>query len=399
MDAVISVADTTERLARRLEATAVERDRSGGHAAAERVAIRDSGLLGLTIPRSAGGLGADWPTFYGVVRRLAQADSALAHVFAFHHLQIATVLLYGSEAQQRELLPRSQSEGWFWGNALNPLDTRLVATVVTGGWQLDGQKSYASGSVGSDRLVVSAVAPRSNLEMETQHPPAGRLILHLDTRAPGVTVREDWDSFGQRQTDSGTVLFERVFVPQRDLLQGPDTPPTPRATLRTLVSQLIMANLYIGLAQAAFEAGRRHTLEKSRPWLNGDADSLADEPLVQHRYGELWLQLRPAQLVTDAAAQQLQAALDAGDALTAAQRGELAVEVAEAKVLAHRAAMAISSDVFELAGASATSQRLALDRFWRNARVHTLHDPVDLKQRDIGRFRLDGRPPEPSPYA
>ncbi|GAA0743183.1 acyl-CoA dehydrogenase family protein [Ideonella azotifigens] len=399
MDAVISVADTTERLARRLEATAVERDRSGGHAAAERVAIRDSGLLGLTIPRSAGGLGADWPTFYGVVRQLAQADSALAHVFAFHHLQIATVLLYGSEAQQRELLPRSQSEGWFWGNALNPLDTRLVATVVTGGWQLDGQKSYASGSVGSDRLVVSAVAPRSNLEMETQHPPAGRLILHLDTRAPGVTVREDWDSFGQRQTDSGTVLFERVFVPQRDLLQGPDTPPTPRATLRTLVSQLIMANLYLGLAQAAFEAGRRHTLEKSRPWLSGNAASLADEPLVQHRYGELWLQLRPAQLVTDAAAQQLQAALDAGDALTAAQRGELAVEVAEAKVLAHRAAMAISSDVFELAGASATSQRLALDRFWRNARVHTLHDPVDLKQRDIGRFRLDGRPTEPSPYA
>ncbi|HSI50362.1 MAG TPA: acyl-CoA dehydrogenase family protein [Ideonella sp.] len=399
MDAVTLVADATERLARRLEATAVERDRSGGHAAAERVAIRDSGLLGLTIPRSAGGLGADWPTFYGVVRRLAQADSALAHVFAFHHLQIATVLLYGSEAQQRELLPRSQAEGWFWGNALNPLDTRLVATVVTGGWQLDGQKSYASGSVGSDRLVVSAVAPRSNLEMETQHAPAGRLIMHLATNTPGVTVREDWDSFGQRQTDSGTVLFERVFVPQRDLLQGPDTPPTPRATLRTLVSQLIMANLYLGLAQAAFEAGRRHTLEKSRPWLNGNAASLADEPLVQHRYGELWLQLRPAQLVTDTAALTLQAALDIGEALTAAQRGELAVEVAEAKVLAHRAAMAISTDVFELAGASATSQRLALDRFWRNARVHTLHDPVDLKQRDIGRFRLDGRPPEPSPYA
>ena len=74
----------TERLAQALDTTAVQRDHAGGHAAAERELIRDSGLLGLSVPRSAGGLGADWPTVYRVVRRLAQADSALAHVFAFH---------------------------------------------------------------------------------------------------------------------------------------------------------------------------------------------------------------------------------------------------------------------------------------------------------------------------
>ncbi|MFN6997553.1 MAG: acyl-CoA dehydrogenase family protein, partial [Aquincola tertiaricarbonis] len=102
--------------------------------------MRDSGLLGLLIPREAGGLGADWPTLYRVVRRLAQADSALAHVFAFHHLQVATVLLWGTPAQQRVLLPRSQAEGWFWGNALNPQDTRLAATPVADGWQLHGAK-------------------------------------------------------------------------------------------------------------------------------------------------------------------------------------------------------------------------------------------------------------------
>lgn len=384
--------ERTERLTRQLEATAVERDRQGGHAAAERQAIRDSGLLGLLIPQDAGGLGASWPTLYRVVRRLAQADSALAHVFAFHHLQVATVLLWGTPAQQRTLLPRSQSEGWFWGNALNPQDTRLVAQPVADGWRLQGPKSYASGSVGSDRLVVGA-------QVQLADGSSARLVGHLATQAEGITVQRDWDAFGQRQTDSGTVHFHDVFLPHRDVLQAPGSTPTPRATLRTLVSQLIMANLYLGIGQAAYEAGRRYTLERARPWPNGHTARLADEPQLQQRYGELWLLLRPAELACEAAALQLQAAFEQGEALDASGRGALAIAISEAKVLAHRAGIDVSSQVFELAGAGATSGRLGLDRFWRNARVHTLHDPVDLKLRDIGRHRLEGHVPEPSSYS
>ncbi|MGE8509745.1 MAG: acyl-CoA dehydrogenase, partial [Paraburkholderia terricola] len=41
---------------------------------------------------------------------------------------------------------------------------------------------------------------------------------------------------------------------------------------------------------------------------------------------------------------------------------------------------------------------LALDRFWRNARVHTLHDPLDYRVRDVGRYALSGTLPEVSLY-
>src|SRR5215217_1717991 len=79
--------DIAAALARRLADTAVERDKAGGHAAQEREWIRDSGLLTLSIPTEFGGQGADWATVYRTIRTLAGADSALAHVFAFHHLQ------------------------------------------------------------------------------------------------------------------------------------------------------------------------------------------------------------------------------------------------------------------------------------------------------------------------
>lgn len=386
------IGPATEAVAAALEATAVARDRAGGHAAHERGVIRASGLLGLSIPEAQGGSGADWPTVYRSVRRLAQVDSALAHVYGFHHLQIASVRLFGSARQQARLLGDTVRQGWFWGNALNPLDARLVATPVDGGFRLDGVKSYASGSVGADRLTFSALVSSAQGQRET-------LVGELDARAPGVDIREDWQSFGQRQTDSGTVQFRNVFLPAEAVLQWPGHAPTPREQLRQLVSQLLMANLYLGIAQGAYEAARRYTRDQARPWFASGVARSTEDPYIEHRYGQLWLLVRPAELATDAAAGRLQTALDQADPLDAAQRGEVAIAIAEAKVLAHRASIEVATQLFELTGARATTGDHGFDRYWRNARVHTLHDPVDYKLRDIGRYRLDGRLPEPTPYS
>ena len=380
---------TADVLARQLAETAVARDRVGGHAASERELIRASGLLALTIPQEFGGAGADWPTFYATLRRLAQADSALAHLYGFHHLQMATVLLYGTREQQALQFEDTVARRLFWGNALNPLDQRTVATETEDGWTFNGLKSFSSGSVGSDRLVVSA-----------WHRPTQSLVIATSpTRRTGVRVRADWDAFGQKQTDSGTVEFERVAIEREDVLVSPGAVHTPRMTLRPLVSQLIMANLYLGIAIGAFDEARQYTREQTRAWPGSGVDRAADDPIVQHRYGELLLPIRAAQAVADVAAHRLQAALDRGVAVDAAERGEVAIAIAEAKVLAHRAAMEVSSQFFELAGARATSQKLGLDRFWRNARVHTLHDPVDVKLREIGRHALEGHVPAPGSYS
>lgn len=392
--ALAEVPAVVERLAESLADTAVARDQAGGHAAAERALIRHSGLLALSIPTAHGGLGADWATVYGAVRRLAEVDSALAHVFAFHHLQMASVLLYGNADQHDRFFGATLAENLFWGNALNPLDTALLATPTDTGWRLDGQKSFASGSVGSDRLCLSA-----HLLAAGANGPRAMLVGVVATRHPGIEVHEDWDAFGQRQTDSGTVRFSGVPLPRRDVLLLPGAPQTPRATLRPQIAQLILAHLYLGLARGAFDNARRFTLDHTKPWFASGVARAADDPVVQHRYGQLRLWLLPAELALERAVAQLQDALDAGPALSAAQRGGLAVSVAEGKVLAHRAAMEISQQLFELTGARSTSARHGLDRFWRNARVHTLHDPVDYKLRDIGRHVLDGAWPTPTPYA
>ena len=377
------------RLAEQFAATAVERDRAGGHAAHERQLIRDSGLLTLSIPAEFGGEGAPWSTVYQAIRILARADSALAHLFGFHHLQLAGIALYGNAVQQRNLYSASVQQGLFWGNALNPLDRRTTAHAIPGGYVLDGIKSFASGSVGSDWLTISAWVEEAG----------AALIAVVPTAQQGITVEADWDAFGQRQTDSGNVRFDGTYLPSALVLQAPGQAPTAQATLRSQVAQLVMTNLYLGIAQGAFAAARDYTLTQSRPWFASGVDEAGEDPFVQHRYGDLWLKLRPAEVLADHAARLLDAAYAKGAALSARERGEVAVAGAEAKVLAHRAAIDIANQMFELTGARSTSARFGFDRFWRNARVHTLHDPVDYKLRDLGRYALDGRLPDATSYS
>lgn len=379
----------TEALAQLLAANAVERDHAGGHAAAERELIRASGLLDLTTPRAYGGWGQSWETFYASLRHIAQADSSLAHLYAFHHLQVATILLYGKPEQHEFFLRPTVEQHLFWGNALNPNDKRALATEDGEGWRISGPKSYCSGSVGSDRLTFSA----------WHEPTQSLLIGALPSDRAGVTIRSDWDAFGQKQTDSGSVTFDQVRLEPHEVLVRPGQQATPRATLRSQMAQLILTNLYVGIARGALEQGLRYTRDSSRPFFAAGVSRAIDDPYVQQRYGQLAVLVRPAEVLADIAAQAIDQALALGDAVTAADRGRVAIAVAEAKAVAHRAAIEVSSQLFELTGAGSTSSRFGLDRFWRNARVHTLHDPIDYKLRDLGRHALTGAFPEPTSYS
>jgi alkylation response protein AidB-like acyl-CoA dehydrogenase len=76
----------------------------------------------------------------------------------------------------------------------------------------------------------------------------------------------------------------------------------------------------------------------------------------------------------------------------AAARGSLAV--AQAKAFASEVAVDVASQLFALSGASGTDRRFDLDRHWRNARTHSVHDPVDWKYHHIGAYELsDTIPP------
>ncbi|WP_244125636.1 acyl-CoA dehydrogenase family protein [Burkholderia gladioli] len=371
-----------------LRASAAERDRRGGHAAREKAWMAALGLQTLAVPRAFGGQEADWPIVYQTIRAIARVDSALAHLVGFQVLQIVSVDVWGSEAQRQRYLRGTVEQGWWWGNAVNPLDTRLVARQDGEGYRLDGIKGFCSGTRGSARMTISA------------HDPAtGKPVFAVvPTGRDGITVHEDWDPIGQRQTDSGSVSFNAVRVEADEVLHRSETPPTPRATLRTLVSQLVLTNLFVGLAEGALAEARDYVSTRGRPWIHSGVANAQDDPYTLQRFGDMRVQAVAAEALADRAARGLQAAWDRKEALSADGRAEVALAISEAKIVAQRAALDAGEALFDACGARATAAPLALDRFWRNARTHTLHDPLDYRLRDVGRYALTGVLPEASIY-
>ncbi|WP_425387930.1 acyl-CoA dehydrogenase family protein [Derxia gummosa] len=376
------------RLAAGFAATAAARDEAGGTARAERDALRASGLLALAIPGEFGGQGADWRTTLDTVRTIARADSSLGHVYGFQHLLLATVRLFARPAQWQPWFEQTAANRWFWGNALNPLDTRTVAEAVPGGRRFDGRKSFCSGATDSDMLIVSG------------HKPEGGLVIGaVPTRRAGIRLLDDWNNIGQRQTDSGGAVLDGLFIADDELLLDPGPLSTPFACLRPLIAQLVFCNVFLAQAEGAVEAARGYTREQTRLWPGSAGPTVLEDPYILRHYGDYFAALEAGRVLTDRAADRLDEAWARAETLDEAGRGEVALAVATAKVTTTRLALELTSRIFEVAGARATTAALRLDRFWRNVRVQTLHDPLDMKLRELGNWALNDRYPAPSFYS
>jgi alkylation response protein AidB-like acyl-CoA dehydrogenase len=381
----------TDALAHRFARTAAQRDLLGGTPKEQRDELRRSGLLALSIPTALGGLGASWSQVLEVVRQLSQVDSSLAHLFAFHHLMLATVQLFGRPAQWTPWLRHTAQRDWFWGNALNPLDRRTTWRAIDGGLEISGKKSFCSGAQDSQMLIVSAVGETGS--------DAPLRIAAVPTARSGIRLCDDWDNIGQRQTDSGSVQFDRLRVDHDELLLDPGPLSTPLSCMRPLLAQAILVNIYIGIAEGAFEDARRYTLAEARPWHASGCSRAADDPHVRVQFGEFHAGLQALRLLGDHAGRQIDAALARGDALDEAGRGDVALAITTAKVNATRIGLDICNRLFEVTGARSTHAGLGLDRHWRNLRTHTLHDPITYKLQELGDWALFGQRPAPTFYS
>lgn len=126
-----------------------------------------------------------------------------------------------------------------------------------------------------------------------------------------------------------------------------------------------------------------------------------DEFYVLERYGGYHAHLLAAAALADVAGKKvadLYATHQPKRSVSARERGEVAEAVAAVKVVATDTGLDVTNGVFEVTGARATSRKVGLDRFWRNIRTHSLHDPVAYKRRELGRYALLDEVPEPTWY-
>lgn len=378
-----------QQLAQDFAKTAIERDRQAGTPKAERDQIRNSGLLRLNIPKEYGGEGASWPTVFSISREIGKVDSSLAHVLSYHYLGVVVPHIFGSTEQKAYYYRETLAHNWFWGNAVNPLDRRTFITPDGDGFRLNGIKSFCSGSHDSEMLPVTAIREDT-----------GELvILAVPTQRDGVKLNNDWDNMGQRQTDSGSVSFHQVRIEPTEILGRRDDNQQAFRTIRACLTQLNLTYIYLGIAEGALAAAQQYTQNQTRPWLTSGVENATDDPYLLQHYGHLWVDLQGAILLAEKAAHLLQFAWEKEWDLSFAERGNCAVQIATAKIAATKASLAIAHQMFELMGARSTHSQYGFDRYWRNLRTFTLHDPIDYKVKDVGNWVLNHQYPQPNFYS
>lgn len=396
--------DVARKLAKTFRATARDRDREGGTPKAERDAIRRSGLLTLLISKEYGGIGESWPTVYEAIAEIASADASLGHLFGYHFSNFAYVDRFASPEQKVRWYPQAVRERWFLGNASSEnnahvLDWRVTATPLPdGSYEINGTKTFCSGSADADRLLVYAVTSR---DPNGDGKIVGALI---PSDRAGVQVNGDWDSLGMRQTDSGSVTFSGVVVYPDELLGAPGQVTDAFASgskpsLWTPITQLIFTHLYLGIARGALEEAAHYTRSHSRPFTLAGVEKATEDPYVLAIFGESAAQLQVAEAGAREVALRVQELWERND-ITPEERGHLMVQVASAKIVATRLVTEMTSRLYEAMGArAAANRRFGFDRFWRDGRTHTLHDPVAYKIREVGDWILNHRFPIPSFYS
>ncbi|MDQ0561214.1 alkylation response protein AidB-like acyl-CoA dehydrogenase [Rhizobium mesoamericanum] len=320
------------------------------------------------------------------MRELAKADGSLGHLFGYHFSPIQNALASANDERSAAILQQSATGRWFWGNTTNSFSKSLFGKRIEGGVILNGYRPFASGSHVADYLMVAWEDEETN----------ARSFAYVAANRPGITIADDWDGIGQRQTGSGRVFYKDVTIKDAEIL--PERPKDPISLLAPQQQQSVLLNVFIGSAQGALIAARDYTITKSRPWIYSGVERHADDPWIKRQYGELWTKVQAATALADHAANAIDGAFAKGQALTADERGATAIAVASANVLAGKVALEVTSEIFEVMGARSAVRPYGFDRFWRNVRIHTLHNPAEYKTRNVGSWFLTGNYPEPGVF-
>jgi SfnB family sulfur acquisition oxidoreductase len=362
-------------------AVARDRDRRLPHAELEELAR--TGLLGMRIAASHGGAGVSSATVAEVFRLVSAADPAIGQIPQNHIQFTDTIIRYGTPAQQALFLPQVLA-GARLGNALSERGGRTARDWVTrltrgpDGLRLSGRKYYSTGALTAQWIPVFAFDDDEQVVM-----------AYVPRAAPGVSVDQDWTAFGQRGTFSGTTVLDDVHVADEWVVRIAEVAAGP--STYSAFGQLMHAAVDVGIARGALDDGAAFLRERARPPRESGLGRAADDPQLLLLVGQLDTQVRAAEALLGAAG----AALDRADAVPGdpglVTEGRMAV--AAAKAFGGETALRVATEIFDVSGSSAADEQHGLDRHWRNARTHTLHDPARSKHVHLGRYLVDGLAP------
>jgi SfnB family sulfur acquisition oxidoreductase len=376
--------DIAQQLAKEFAADSTERDRERLLPYKEIERLSESGLLGITVPKEYGGADVAHVTIAEVFRLLSVGDASLGQIPQNHFCFVDPIRDIGTLSQQQFFFTRFL-KGERLGNALSERGGKHVFDLHTtlirqpdGSYEINGKKFYCTGALFAHWIPVFAINEEEKL-----------CIAYVPRDTQGVEVIDDWTGMGQRTTASGTTVLNHVRIPAEYVIPYYKVFENPQ--IRGAFGQIMHVAINVGIADAALADTREFVKTHSRVWFDAGVEKASDDPFIIRRFGELQIKANAARALLQIAGETLDYAKVNLNEETAAAAS---VAVAEAKQFAEWTALEVTNELFSLSGTKATLSEFNLDRHWRNARTHTLHDPTRWKTYAVGNYHLNDIKPK-----
>jgi alkylation response protein AidB-like acyl-CoA dehydrogenase len=371
------ILELAKHLAHQFATRADEADKLGKLPAEDVQVLKDSGYLGLSVPKAYGGQGLSMKACLEAHLELAQGSASTAMVAAmplqiFGHAR--EVDLFPEAVLER--LGRASANGSLVNNVASepllgsPSRGGLSATTATptpagDGWVINGHKTWSTGGKHLTHMLVS---------VRLEDDPAMMLVLQ-DT--PGLEWIETWsDSLSLRASDSHDVYFKNVVVPADHLLQrGPgQTPVPPNAWFPMMISIT-----YLGAAIAARNGIIHYALERVPTALG---KPIATLPKIQRQIGEIDVALQAARALIFEAAGEWTGEVE--------NRRRVYPRLVAAKYQVIEAATEVTEKALRIAGGMSITKALPLERHFRDVRAGSMQPPSgDTALEIVGRHAIE----------
>jgi alkylation response protein AidB-like acyl-CoA dehydrogenase len=348
--------------------------------------VRDHRWGAVRLAREHGGAGYSVARFFDHLIALAAADPDLAHILRIHYALVEELQVTprqpGSERwiaviAQGGLIGGANAEKSQKSVGGNERDTRLVSTAD--GLRLRGRKFYSTGAQFSDYLRITA--------QDDDNIPTAVVI---PVNRAGVEHIDDWDGIGQRQTGSGTTVFNDVEVAPDEVFPMADTIGVNRP--RGALMQLYLHAIAAGILRALTDDAAALVRGRGRTYTFASVEEPTSDPQLLQIVGEIDAVAYAAQALVHSAADELAPALEAArdTGIDPDLETRSSIAAARVKVAMQESALRAASRIFDVGGASAVQASALLDRHWRNLRTLFSHNPTVYKARVLGDIAVNG---------
>lgn len=349
--------------------------------------LKETGFTRARLPVEEGGLGLRLSEQFALLIELSEADSNVTQALRAHlgFVEDIVGLPHGERrALWAERIARDETVGSAWtevGDAPQfGFATRLAER--NGRHFLNGAKFYTTGSLFADWIDVGA----------TREADGETVAVSVRRQAPGVSVVDDWDGFGQIGTASGTARFVDVEVADEDFVVE-----AGRFNYSPAYYQLVHLATLAGIGRAIVRDVGALVSTRRRSYSNAPSPQPRTDPQVLQVVGRTRGAAYSAGAIVLQVARSLDRAFEArlgGDAAAFRRAVDIAeLETSQALPVVSNLILDAATVLFDAVGASATRKGLALDRHWRNARTLSSHNPRIYKDRIVGDYAVNGTPP------